>query len=66
MGRMKELAIAIEESEMDLNFDDHNYTDDGAWWAHQDAQMIRDEHDELAAIEAQAEIEDERRTIGGW
>ena len=63
MGRMKELAIEIEESEMALDFDNQNHTDDGAWWAHQDAAM---ERDELKQIESDAEIFDERRTTGGW
>ena len=65
MGRMKELAIEIEESEMELNFDERNYTD-GAWWAEQDAERVIADRDELRKIESDAEIFDERQTVGGW
>jgi hypothetical protein len=65
MGYFKEKAIEIEESEMDLNFDERNYTD-GAYWSELEAEQIIAEHDELTRIENQAAIEDERRTPGGW
>jgi hypothetical protein len=60
MGRMKELAIELEESEMDIDFDQRNYTD-GAWWAEQDAEMVREE---LKQIESDADIFQEQR--GGY
>ena len=64
MGRMKELAIDIENgditeadlAEMGLDFDKRNYTD-GAWWAEQDAEL---HEQEMRDLESQAQIEDVR------
>ena len=70
MGYFSEMAIELSDSllsdsmdnwqkeqakdENALDFDERNYTD-GAWWAEQDAEM---QAEELAHIEAQAEIQE--------
>lgn len=56
MGRMKQLAIELEEAEMALDFDEQNHVDT-LWWTDQDAAMVMTEkRDRLEALEIEAEI----------
>lgn len=58
MGRFSELAIEIEEQELDFELRD---CDDLTWWQEQDAEMVQSEMDQL---EADAELHAQRQ--GGW
>ena len=72
MGRMKEIAIALDDLSQGvtlarleslqecltpLHLDTQNHTDNREWWQDQDEEMERVEFD---ALEVQAEIEDMR------